>query len=56
MEKLKKHISKGYLPVKIYIDDLEKIVAILDDNSIKNQAFSFSKTFPINSFCSRSWA
>ena len=35
MEKLKKHISKEYLPVKIYIDDLEKIVAILDDNSIK---------------------
>lgn len=35
MEKLKKHISKEYLPVKIYIDDLEKIVAVLDDNSIK---------------------
>lgn len=35
MEKLKKNISKEYLPVKIYIDDLEKVVAVLDDNSIK---------------------
>lgn len=35
MEKLKKHICKEYLPVKIYVDDLEKIVAVLDDNSIK---------------------
>lgn len=35
MEKLNKHISKDYLPVKIYLDDLEKIVAVLDDNSIK---------------------
>jgi hypothetical protein len=34
MEKVIKPIRKKYLPVKIYIDDIEKIVSIFDSNNI----------------------
>jgi hypothetical protein len=35
MKKVNKSISKEYLPIKIYIDDIEQIVAIFDENKLK---------------------
>ena len=35
MKKVKKPIVKDCLPVKLYINDIEKIVSIFDDNYIR---------------------